>query len=53
MLTESSTKSIWVSTPMVRIPSLSTSRASFNDYEFAESSVAFVTATIIQFGFLI
>ena len=47
----SSTKSTWVSTPTVRMPYLSIYRASFNDSEFAESSVAFDTATIMQLGF--
>lgn len=36
---------------MVLSPSLSIYLANFNDYELAESSVAFDTATIIQFGF--
>ena len=36
---------------MVLIPYLSTSLANFNDYEFAESSVALETATIMQLGF--
>jgi len=49
---ESSTKSIWVRTPIVRAPYLSTYLASFSDYELAESSVALDTATIMQLGFL-
>lgn len=48
----SSTRSTWVKTPIVLIPSLSISRANLRDYEFAESSVAFDTAIIMQFGFL-
>ena len=47
----SSSKSTWVNTPIVRRPSLSIYLANLRDYEFAESSVAFETATIIQFGF--
>lgn len=34
------------------MPSLSTSLANFSDYELAESSVAFDTATMMQLGFL-
>jgi len=52
-LVDWSTKSICVKTPIVLVPSLSTYLANFNDYEFAESSIALVTATTIQFGFLI
>jgi hypothetical protein len=37
--------------PIVLNPYLSIYLANFNDYEFAESSVALDTATIIQFGF--
>jgi hypothetical protein len=33
------------------MPYLSIYLASFNDYEFAESSVAFDTATMMQLGF--
>jgi hypothetical protein len=47
----SSSKSTWVRTPMVLRPSLSIYRASLRDSELAESSVAFDTATMMQFGF--
>ena len=49
----SSTRSIWVRTPIVLIPYLSIYLANFNDYELAESSVALDTATMMQLGFLI
>lgn len=49
----SSTRSTCVRTPMVRIPYRSIYLASFKDSELAESSVAFDTAIIMQFGFFI
>jgi len=51
MLILSSTKSTWVKTPIVLIPSRSIYLANFKDSEFAESSIAFDTAIIMQFGF--
>ena len=44
-------RSTFVSTPIVLVPSGSTSRASFSPSEFAKSVLAAVTAKIIHAGF--
>lgn len=45
-------RSTFVKTPMVRVPSGSTSRASLRPSELAKSVLAAVTARMIELGFM-